>query len=383
LTRYSGNEYPDPLQACPGYAMPVGLPVFIQVGGNVATTAGAHALTGNGTPLEHCVIDSNSPSVGSNLTYRGAVIVIPRQPLQPGVTYVVALTVNGLPYTWGFTVNSNNTVVPGGALNGWSSVGGVGTSSAKASSWGLTRTDVFVKGMNNGLYQRTSNGATWGSWSSVGGTLTSSPVAVSWGANRIDVFVRGTDNGLYHRSSDGTTWSAWEGLGGSLSSGPAVATWGSGRLDVFVRGTDNGLYHRWFSGSWSAWESLGGTLTSDPTAIAWGANRIDIFVRGTDNGLWQKSWTGSGWTSWTGVGGTLASAPAASSCTTGHLDVFVVGTDRAIYQRGFNGTWGAWQKIGGFFIYDPGAVCPTGTTTVSLFDLAPDSSVVANTAVGS
>jgi len=51
------------------------------------------------------VIDSTNPSVGSNLTSRGGVIVIPQQPLQPGVNYVVALTVNGVPYTWSFKVS--------------------------------------------------------------------------------------------------------------------------------------------------------------------------------------------------------------------------------------------------------------------------------------
>src|SRR3989475_3627049 len=96
LTTYGGNESPDPLQACSGYAAPTGLPVFIQIGGNVATTAGpVHSFTGNGTALAHCVIDSTSPGVGSNLTYRGGVIVVPRQPLQNGVRYVVAITVNG------------------------------------------------------------------------------------------------------------------------------------------------------------------------------------------------------------------------------------------------------------------------------------------------
>ena len=105
LTSYSGNESPDPLQACSGYTAPTGLPVFIEVGGNVATSAGpVHSFTGNGTALAHCIIDSSSPSVGSNLTSRGGVILIPRQPLQSGVKYTVALTVNGLPYTWSFTV---------------------------------------------------------------------------------------------------------------------------------------------------------------------------------------------------------------------------------------------------------------------------------------
>jgi hypothetical protein len=107
LRTYNGNEFPDPLQACPGYTVPTGLPVFVQVGSNVATSAPAagSTFTGNGTPLQHCVIDSNSPGVGSGLTWRGGVIVVPLQPLQPGVVYVVTLTVNGLPYTWSFQVS--------------------------------------------------------------------------------------------------------------------------------------------------------------------------------------------------------------------------------------------------------------------------------------
>jgi len=107
LTSFGGGEFPDPLQACPGYGVPTGLPVFIEIGGNVATTAGpVHSFTGNGSALEHCVIDSTNPAVGSNLVGRGGVIVIPRQPLQNGVRYVVALTVNGMPYTWSFTVGA-------------------------------------------------------------------------------------------------------------------------------------------------------------------------------------------------------------------------------------------------------------------------------------
>jgi hypothetical protein len=88
------------------------LPVFVEVGGNVATTAGSvHTLTGNGTPLEHCVIDSTNSTLGTSLTYRGGVIVIPKQPLQVGVKYVVSLTVNGAPYTWSFTVGPFNACV--------------------------------------------------------------------------------------------------------------------------------------------------------------------------------------------------------------------------------------------------------------------------------
>ena len=254
LATYNGNEFPDPLQACPGYGAPTGLPVFIELGGNVSTTAGpVHSFTGNGVSLAHCVIDSSNAAVGSDLKARGGVIVVPQQPLQTGVTYVVALTVNGLPYTWSFTVGP---FAP--APSGWESLGGVLTSTPAVSSWGATRADVFVRGSGNGLYQKTWNGTAWSGWTALGGVSTSAPAATSWGANRIDVFVRGADNQLYHRSSDGTSWSSWEPLGGVLTSAPTVASWASGRLDVFVRGADNALWHKWFvSGAWSGWESLG------------------------------------------------------------------------------------------------------------------------------
>ena len=113
LRSYGGGEFPDPLSACPGYAVPTGLPITVQVGSNVATSVSAHAFTGNGTPLAHCVIASNTPGVGSGLTWRGAVILVPQSPLQPGVQYVAALTVNGVPRTWTFNVSSTGAMVPG------------------------------------------------------------------------------------------------------------------------------------------------------------------------------------------------------------------------------------------------------------------------------
>jgi hypothetical protein len=105
LTTYSGNESPDPLPQC-GYSGTVGLPVFVEVGGNVATTAAAGStFTGNGTPLAHCVIDSTNAAVGSYLKWRGGVIIIPKAPLKAGVTYVVTVTVNGVLRTWSFSVS--------------------------------------------------------------------------------------------------------------------------------------------------------------------------------------------------------------------------------------------------------------------------------------
>jgi len=375
LTRYSGNEFPDPQTACPGFS---GLPVFVEVGGNVSTTAGAvHTIIGNGTSLPDCVIDSTNPTLGSYLKERGGVILMPQSPLQNGVTYSVALTVNGVPYAWSFTVGPLSAVGPLPPTSStWQSLGGVLTSGPGVSTWGTGRIDAFVRGSDNGLYQDTWNGAAWSGWIGRGGMLSSGPAAVSWSANRIDVFVRGTDNQLYHRYSDGTNWSAWEALGGVLTSGPTVASWSPNRLDVFVRGTDNGLYHKWWDGvRWNGWEGLGGALTSDPGAVAPAENRLAVVVRGADNAVWTRAWTGGGWTAWSSLGGGATSAPAIASCS-GHPDVLVRGASNALYQDGFDGTsWAGWKAIGGTWTSGPAAVCLPGTTTVELFASGSDSAL--------
>ena len=376
LGSYNGGEFPDPLQGCSGYGAPTGLPITIQVGSNVATTVAAHAFTGNGAALDHCVIDSTNAAVGSNLVSRGAVILIPRQPLQPGVRYLVALTVNGAHYTWSFAVNSTDSIVPGNALPaGWTVVGGVVSSGTGAASWGSSRTDVFVRGTEGGLWQATWNGSTW-SWTFHGGLISGDPGAVSWGTNRIDVFVRGIDNALWHRWFDGTGWAPWEKLGGVITSGPDVSSWGPNRLDVFVRGAEGGLWQVTWNGiSWS-WHFVGGVISSDPGAVASSANHIDVFVRGTEGGLWQTSWNGSSW-SWTFLGGVLSAGPDAASCAPGHLDVFAIGIDHSMWRRGFNGTsWGGWQSTGGQWSMSPGAVCIPGTTNIQVFERAPILSLV-------
>lgn len=384
LTSYSGNEFPDPLQACPGYTTPVGLPLFVEVGGNVATTATAASVTGNGTTLQSCVIDSNNSAVGSNLTTRGAVIIIPRQPLIAGVQYVVNVTVNGTPYTWTFTVNASGTVIPP-IPAGWTSIGGIATSAVALSSWGSTRLDAFVRGDDAALWHRSWNGTAWGAWESLGGVITDDPAAVSQGANSINVFVRGQDAAVWQRSWNGTAWSAWSSLGGIATSSISAASWAPGRLDIAVRGTDNAIWHRYWNGAtWAGWDSAGGISLSAPAAVSWGPNRLELFVRGTDNALWTRAWTGSAWSAWSSLGGTLTSAPAASSCASGHLDTFELGQDGGLWQRGFNGAaWGSWTGLHGLWAEGPGAVCPTGTTTVQLLEVTYGELVVQSTAAGS
>jgi uncharacterized protein YkwD len=110
---WTGPEAPDPLESCPGYERPVGLPVTLQIGGLVDTKLSTHSLTEDGKPIEHCAFDARSyrnqnataQEYGRwNLRNAGAVVIVPRAPLQPGSRYSVSITARGQTYAWSFTV---------------------------------------------------------------------------------------------------------------------------------------------------------------------------------------------------------------------------------------------------------------------------------------
>ena len=258
----------------------------------------------------------------------------------------------------------------------WTSLGGILASGPDVSSWASNRTDVFIRGGDNQLWQATWNGTSLSAWASLGGTITSDPGAVSWGANRIDVFARGQDDALWHVWWNGTAWSAWQSLGGLLASGPDVASWGPNRLDVFARGRDNKLWHlAWNGSAWGGWQSLGGNLTSDPGAVSWGPNRIDVFARGQNNALWHTWWNGSAWGGWESLGGMMSSGPDATSCGVGLIAVFANGNKGAAYELAFGGRWSSWLGLGGQGTADPGAVCIPSSGTVELFERGTDNAL--------
>lgn len=113
LTQYPGNELPDPLTSCPGFAAPTGMPLFVQLATTPAVTD--HALTRSGTALEHCIFDGTNytnPDAGNQslgravLAARNAIVIFPRAVLSPG-TYTVSVTTGGQTITWSFTVTCN------------------------------------------------------------------------------------------------------------------------------------------------------------------------------------------------------------------------------------------------------------------------------------
>jgi len=128
--------------------------------------------------------------------------------------------------------------------------------------------------------------------------------AVSWGTTtRVDVFVRGSNGAVYQRTYNGA------GLAGTLSAGNSLLTRDRCRFMVsrssrrLCRSTNGALYHKWWNGAtWSAWESLGGTLTASPAAASPSTGVVDVFARGSDGAVWQRAYN-HGWSSWTSLGG--------------------------------------------------------------------------------
>ena len=194
----------------------------------------------------------------------------------------------------------------GSSWSNWTSIAGrsyVGPTAAARK--GTSIVDVFVRGTDNAVYHRFRNGNTWSSgWSPIGappGGATSAPAAISNAPGRIDVFVRGADAAIWQRTWTGS-WSAWRSAGGVATSAPAAVSRGANNIILFFRGTDGQIYQRTDNGSgWLDRGSLGGATVSSPGAVAASADRIDVWARGADNALQHKVWKSStGWAGWSG-----------------------------------------------------------------------------------
>lgn len=228
-------------------------------------------------------------------------------------------------------------------------------------------TDVFVWGADNALWQNTYKNGAWGSWTSLGGTITASPTAASLGRDRIDVFVRGTDGKVYQKTFQqtpgandlpayyyGVNWtSSWAYLDAPDSTtivGAPAAVASLNRIDVFARGTDNALWQKsYVNGEWTGWTSHGGTLSSSPTAVSGSPGQIEVFAAlAPTNSVGQLSWTAAaGWSSsWYDLGRAVAGAPTATQVGA-RVNVYARATDNTLWQwyRIGTGPSGTWQQL--------------------------------------
>ena len=118
------SESPNPLANCPGYEAPAGLPIFVMTGPpggefrelpngdwhyhpNSAPSITSTTLTRHSAPVEHCAFDANSDTNGSRYSHPyGAVVLIPRQPLEPSSTYQVRFATDQGTFEWSFRTAS-------------------------------------------------------------------------------------------------------------------------------------------------------------------------------------------------------------------------------------------------------------------------------------
>jgi len=110
------GEWPNPLAPCPGYSVPSGLPLTLQLGQIAQTQFSGYTLTLNGTVpagIEACGFNNSiyhnpdpvaEKQAQATLRDVGAIVLIPRSPLAPG-NYTASINAAGQQYTWSFTVS--------------------------------------------------------------------------------------------------------------------------------------------------------------------------------------------------------------------------------------------------------------------------------------
>jgi hypothetical protein len=116
LQTYAGSDFPDPLTACPGYKIPTGAPISIQLGEGYgpggSLEVSSDTVTHDGAEIETCLItaasyigcDKTQTEIGKDGLRRvGAAVILPREPLAAG-HYKVALKEADTLYQWAFTV---------------------------------------------------------------------------------------------------------------------------------------------------------------------------------------------------------------------------------------------------------------------------------------
>ena len=202
----------------------------------------------------------------------------------------------------------------------------------------------FVRGEDGKLWQRGwTNEGGLGPWTSHDVLVQGSPGARSRRPTVTDVFVRGMDNGVWHKWYSEGGWSNWtpDETGFQAGSSPVVDSMNPDHLHWFVRGADGQLWQRWWTaqGGGSGWVCHEGQIIGAPGVRSRYPTVTDVFVRGTDNGLWQKSWVHDHWTEWYADkdGFILGSSPVADSMAPGHLHIFARGADGQLYQKWFVG----------------------------------------------
>ncbi|MDB9786645.1 endonuclease/exonuclease/phosphatase family protein [Bacteriovoracaceae bacterium] len=226
--------------------------------------------------------------------------------------------------------------------------------------------EVFVRGQNNKLVQRSWNGSNWSGWKNHGGTMASAASVVSSSSSLIDVFYIGPDKKIKNRKIIRKRAGRVVDLGGTVTSSPSVIKSSIDQVHLFVRGINGKLVQRVRTGSkWSGWVNLGGTLTSAPNAVALKNGVIKVFYRGLKNGLYRRTFTGKIWLNEAKIPGFLSSAPSSLVDNEGIIHIFAKDKNGGIIFKKSNST--NWVSIGGTGVTAAPAVTIGTTNRIEVF----------------
>jgi hypothetical protein len=274
-------------------------------------------------PLPHCIIDSTTPNIGSNLTSRGGAIMIPKAPLVTGVTYVVSMVVNNKPHTWSFKVGPFNVFNPL-ACTSVTAVAAPPSPSAATTPVTITASAVGCPTAQYRFGIRPPGGVTTfvQDWSASATYLWNAPVTP--GAYRIQVDAKDATSTI---PRDATTGLIYNLLGcGSANMNPGVASPQTTDASVTFTATSTGCgaapQYKFFvdppgAAGWTAKTGWGGaTWLWNTTGLPRGVYGVGVWVRATGStSQYESYWLGTytltfGYCN-SAVASTVTSAPAA------------------------------------------------------------------------
>jgi hypothetical protein len=110
----------------------------------------------------------------------------------------------------------------------------------------------------------------------------------------LKLFVRGLDNRIWENDFNGNSGTHWFPVGGLTPSGPAAVDH-NGTLKLFVRGLNDGIWENDSPNpNGMGWFPVGGLTLAGPSAVVDAAG-LKAFVMGLDHHIWENDFNGMGW----------------------------------------------------------------------------------------
>jgi hypothetical protein len=216
---------------------------------------------------------------------------------------------------------------------------------------------LYVRGQDNEILENVHTGppstpeAGWSGCHEVqgDGRTLSGPAAVIDGNGRLSLFVRGLNNRIFQNNFRGGSFGGWQEVrpGGTSTISRPEAVFHMGNIKLFVRGIGNGILQNVFTGdTGTMWNPVpGGALTlAGPSALTH-MGTLKLFITGLDDTLFENDSIGTSFGPWKRISSTFPgggsgaqfltpSAPNALQFFNGSL-LFLRSEDGKIFDAGF------------------------------------------------